>query len=109
MRYVKALVVIILFVFGLLFFIQNSQLFIGTVTLEFHIMDWGGRSSPMPLYLILLIAFLAGALISFLYLLGDKLKMHRELKRKNSRISSLEQELSSLRNMSLEDRKEQQV
>jgi putative membrane protein len=103
MRYVKALLVILLFVFGLTFFLQNSQVFTATLSVRFEVLDWGGRSGPIPFYMYLLLAFLVGGLISFLYLAADKLKLHRELKRRKSRISSLEKELSSLRNMSLDE------
>ena len=102
MRYVKALLVILLFVLGLTFFLQNSQVFTATLSVRFEVMDWGGRSQPIPLYMFLVGAFLVGGLISILYLAADKIKLHRELKRRKSRIGSLEKELSSLRNMSLE-------
>lgn len=103
MRYVKALLVIILFVLGLTFFLQNSQIFTATLSVRFEVMDWGGRSQPIPLYMFLVLAFLVGGLISILYLAADKIKLHRELKRRKSRIGSLEKELSSLRNMSLDE------
>ena len=107
MRYVKALLVILLFVFGLTFFLQNSEIFTATLSVRFEILDWGGRFEPIPMYVFLLLAFLVGGLISFLYLAADKIKLHRELRSKKSRISSLEKELSSLRNMSL-DREQHQ-
>ena len=102
MRYVKALLVILLFVLGLTFFLQNSQIFTATLSVRFEVMDWGGRSQPIPLYMFMVLAFLVGGLITLLYLAADKIKLHRELKRRKSRIGSLEKELSSLRNMSLE-------
>ncbi len=107
MRYVKVLVVILLIVFGITFFIQNSELFTASISVRFQLWEWGGRSEPLPFYLLLLLAFLVGALITFLYLLADKIKLHRELKSKKNRVASLEQELSSLRNMSLEERQRQ--
>ena len=108
MRYIKALLVILLFVFGLTFFLQNSQLFTATLSVRFEFLDWGGRFQPIPLYMFILFAFLVGGLVSFLYLAADKLKLHKELKRRKSRISSLEKELSSLRNMSLDERQQHQ-
>ncbi|MCF8086000.1 MAG: LapA family protein [Desulfohalobiaceae bacterium] len=108
MRYVKALLVILLFVFGLTFFLQNSEMFTATLSVRFEVLDWGGRSDPIPLYMFLVLAFLLGALISLLYLAADKIKLHRELKRRKSRISSLERELSSLRNMSLDKEQHQE-
>jgi len=103
MRYVKALLVILLFVLGLTFFLQNSQIFTATLSVRFEVMDWGGRSQPIPLYMFMVLAFLVGGLITLLYLAADKIKLHRELKRRKSRIGSLEKELSSLRNMSLDE------
>lgn len=108
MRYIKALLVILLFVFGLTFFLQNSQLFTATLSVRFEVLEWGGRSQPIPFYMFILLAFLVGGLISFLYLVADKLKLHKELKHKKARISSLEKELSSLRNMSLDERQHQE-
>lgn len=108
MRYVKALLVLLLFVLGLTFFIQNAEMFTASLSIRFQIFDWGGRSGPIPFYMFLLLAFLIGGLVSFLYLVADKIKLHKELKNKKSRISSLEKELSSLRNMSLDEGKQRE-
>lgn len=101
MRYAKVLLIVLIFFFGLIFFIQNTQIFTDKLALSFNLFGLKWTSSPIPLYLYILLAFVIGALVSMLYLLLDKIRMKKELKGCKTKIRSLEKELNELRNMPL--------
>ncbi|MCF8104598.1 MAG: LapA family protein [Desulfohalobiaceae bacterium] len=103
MRYVKVLVVVLLFLFGIIFFMQNTQFINTTITLQFNFpgIDWS--SSPIPIYLFILLAFCIGVLVSLIYFSLDKFRQGRELKWYKTRVKSLEQEINSLRTLPLEN------
>jgi uncharacterized integral membrane protein len=108
MRYVKVLVIVLIFFVGLVFFVQNTQTLATKLTFNIDLFGWSWASSPIPIYLFILIAFALGAIISMLYFLMDKIRHGKELRKARSRIKDLEQELSSLRNMPLDEQPTQQ-
>ncbi|MFW6054334.1 MAG: LapA family protein, partial [Thermodesulfobacteriota bacterium] len=103
MRYVKVFIVVLLFLFGIIFFMQNTQFVNTTISLQFNLpgIDWS--SSPVPVYLFILLAFGIGVLVSLIYLSLDKFRQGRELKWYKARVKSLEQEINSLRTLPLEN------
>ncbi len=103
MRYVRVALLILLFFFAMLFFVQNHELLSKTVKLHLEIFGTEFTSTDIPYYLIVLLGFLAGGVISLVYLLGEKIRMNGEVKRCKARIADLEKEITSLRNMPLED------
>jgi uncharacterized integral membrane protein len=100
MRYLKVLVIVLLFFFLLLFLVQNTKTLGTSLQFDLHLFDWKWTSASTPVYLLILLAFVAGAIVSLLYFLLDKLRSGRELKKYKNRINSLEKELESLRSSS---------
>ncbi len=103
MRYVRVAALILLFFFAMLFFVQNHELLSTTVRLQLEIFGAEFTSREIPYYLIVLVGFLAGGFISLIYLLGEKIRMSREIKRSRTKIKELEEEVNSLRNLPLEE------
>ena len=97
MRFIKLILFLVLFLCGVVFFIQNSIFITYKIALKFSLFGYDFSSGPIPLYLYLLTAFGLGAIISFLYLLGEKLRLSAEIKSYRSQIAKLEEELESLR------------
>ena len=93
MRYVKVLAVLALFFFGIIFFLQNTQFLNTTLTLQFHLLGIDWESSPVPVYLFILSAFVLGALLSICYFGVDKFRQGRALKSCRAHVRSLEQEI----------------
>ncbi len=102
MRYVKVLVVLALFLFGITFFLQNTQFLNTTLTLRFHLLGINWESGAVPVYVFILTAFVAGALLSMVYFFVDKLRQGMALKSCRMQVQSLEQEIHSLRTLPLE-------
>ena len=103
MRYVRVAALILLFFFAMLFFVQNHELLSTTVRLQLELFGAEFTSREIPFYLIVLFGFLAGGFISLIYLLGEKIRMSREIKRSRTKIKELEEEVNSLRNLPLEE------
>lgn len=95
MKFIKMLVLLILFLCGIVFFIQNSIFITYKIALNFDFMGTKWQSEPIPLYVYLLCAFALGAILTFLYLLTEKLRLSSEVKNLKSRVSQLEQQLEA--------------
>ena len=102
MRYLKVLfLVLIVFVF-MMFFIQNYEVVSTSMPLRLDLYFKAWVSIPMPVYFLLLVAFLVGALFTIGFFLQEKITLSARLKRARSQIGKLEKELNSLRNMGVE-------
>ncbi len=103
MKYLRVAALILLFFFSMLFFVQNHELLSTTVRLNLSLFGLELQSKEIPYYLIVLLAFAAGGFISLVYLLAEKIRLSREVRKNKSIIKNLEEEVNSLRNMPLDD------
>ncbi|GAB6887969.1 hypothetical protein JCM13304A_14670 [Desulfothermus okinawensis JCM 13304] len=94
MKFIKMVFFLIVFLCGVVFFIQNSVFITEKIALQFDLFGTKWASSPIPLYVYVLSAFALGAIVSFLYLLGEKLRLGAEVKSLRARVRQLEDELS---------------
>lgn len=94
MRYVKVLLLVVLFFLVMMFFVQNQGVFSQAMGLKLDLLFIPPmESAPLPFYTLLLICFLLGALCTLLMLVWDRLTISARLARANMRIRSLEKEL----------------
>ncbi len=105
MRYVKLIVLVLCLAIAALFFVQNQQQLLAVVgfKLNLYIMTLYPAGINIPLYVIIICAFLIGALLSFGFLLADKLHTSSQLRTCRKRLRSLEKEVNSLRNLPLQE------
>ena len=103
MRYVKVLAVVILFFLCMIFFVQNTGVLSTELKLSFQVFGVHWVSSPIPVYLYILLAFVIGVVVSMAYFLLEKLRQRRVIKKKQQQINNLEKELSTLRTIPLEN------
>jgi uncharacterized integral membrane protein len=97
MRYVKILVLVLFFFAAMVFFVQNTQILTESISLKFSVFALQWNSSPIPIYMYILIAFVLGVVISTAYFGLDKLRMNKEIKRARHQIKSMQNELNTLR------------
>lgn len=97
MRYIKALGLIALFFFSMLFFIQNYTMLGQELTLEIAFFDWHFLSDAVPFYLVVLMAFALGALMILFYFCVDRLRLLAQARQCRKRIEALEREVTALR------------
>lgn len=99
MRFIKVLLLIVVFTCGLLFFIQNSKELETALTLKFSLyygdLSWTGK--PLPFFVIVLAAFVVGAVLSALYLLLDRVRMGCNLLKYKNDLRAREKEIARLR------------
>ncbi|MDL2216391.1 lipopolysaccharide assembly protein LapA domain-containing protein [Desulfovibrio sp. OttesenSCG-928-M14] len=98
MRFVKVLLLLVLFIFGLLFFVQNSDALATNLRLQFDLyygFKWEGQE--IPFYFVVLAAFGLGMLFATLLLLIDRIRLGCSLMGRNRAVRSLEKEVERLR------------
>jgi putative membrane protein len=103
MRYVKVIVLVALFFFSMLFFVQNTELLTKGMTLKLTLFNYQFISREISFYLLILGGFVAGSVLSMLYFMTDKIKNANQSKALRKKVQELEKELNSLRNMPLEN------
>lgn len=105
MRFLKVFALVLLFLISMMFFIQNTEILSQEMSLHlnFYIDGWMLKSTPLPFYFLLLIAFGLGSILVLFYFLMEKIRLSGKLKECNGKLSKLEQEVNSLRNLPLEN------
>ncbi len=98
MRFVKALLLLILFFVGVLFFVQNGEALAKTLTLKFDLYyGYKWQSLEVPFYFVVLSAFAVGMLFAILYLFIDRVRLSCVLIGKNRTIRDQEKELETIK------------
>jgi putative membrane protein len=103
MRYIKVLLLTLFFFVSMVFFIQNNQVIASLMVLRIDILGLELVSREMPFYLIVLASFVVGSIFSMMYFLFEKIRLSRELKAAKAKLAILEQEVTSLRNLPLQN------
>ena len=95
MRYIKVLLLVILFFLVMMFFVQNQGAFSQAVPLKLDLLFLPPvESAPMPFYTLLIICFVLGALCILAMLMWDRVSLSAKLTVANMRVRSLEKELA---------------
>ncbi|MFP4168941.1 MAG: lipopolysaccharide assembly LapA domain-containing protein [Desulfonatronovibrionaceae bacterium] len=103
MRFVKIIVFVAIFFFSMLFFVQNTDVLSQTLSLRLNLFETEFISKEFPFYLLVLIAFAVGALLTVAYFFVEKFRTTRQIRQYRHKVANLEKELNSLRNMPLEE------
>lgn len=101
MRYVKFLGLILVFVVSMFFFVQNNAVLSMPVNLELNLIALRFYSVPLPLYVLVLLGFLLGAVLCLAYFAFERIRLGLELKSLRTRYSTLEDEVLTLRTLPL--------
>lgn len=95
MRYIKVLLLVILFFLVMMFFVQNQTAFSQAVPLRLDLLFIPAlESAPLPFYTLLIICFVLGALCILAMLMWDRVSLSAKLTVANMRVRSLEKELT---------------
>jgi len=97
MRYIKVLILAVAFVISMVFFVQNTPIFSQTLQLQLEVLDYRWTSVAMPIYLVILLSFFLGAILSTLYFFVEKLRLSAQLSSATSKVKKLEDEVAKLR------------
>ena len=95
MRYIKVLLLVILFFLVMMFFVQNQGAFPQALPLRLDLLFIPPvESAPLPFYTLLIICFVLGALCILAMLMWDRVSLSAKLTMANMRVRSLEKELA---------------
>ena len=98
MRYVKVLLLAVVFFLSLVFFFQNQASLSQQLVLTLNLFFSPPMSSiPLPFYFLVVAAFALGALFTLCFLVWDKVNLSARLLKHKWQISSLEREVEKLR------------
>ena len=98
MRYVKVLLLAILFFLALVFFFQNQNALSQNLVLTLNLFFLPSMASiPLPFYFMVVAAFFVGAVLALGFLVWDKVNLSARLMKSKWRVSSLEREVEKLR------------
>lgn len=99
MRHVKAIVSILVMLFVVIIVVENLEQLSKTLTLRIDLLFWGAKTSPMAVYLVVIIAFLIGIFVAGLLGIFERFRLKREIKRLSSENKEKDKELNSYRNL----------
>ena len=98
MRFIKVLLLLVLFIFGLLFFVQNSAALSSQLKLQLDLyygFKWDGQE--IPFYFVVIAAFGIGMLFATALLFVDRIRLGCALLGRKRTVRSLEKEVDRLR------------
>lgn len=101
MRYLKAILTSLVFVLSMLFFVQNNVPLSTSIQLELNLIFKQFYSLPLPVYVLVLAAFLLGIVFALGFLLVERIRLGLELKALRKQHAALEDEALSLRTLPL--------
>ena len=96
MRYLKVLLLVLVFFLVMLFFVDNQAAFTAKfpLTLDLRVIPAFTTATPVPCYFMLLGAFLIGGLLTLAMLLWDRLSLSARLGVSKVRANSLERDVN---------------
>jgi ATP adenylyltransferase len=95
MRYIKVLLLVLLFFISMLFLFQNQETLAKEMTLKLNLFFLPPtKPISLPTYFILLAGFLLGALCAMALLLWDKLSLSAKLMKSQWKVRNLEKEVA---------------
>ena len=104
MRYIKVLLLVILFFLVMMFFVQNQSAFSQAVALKLDLLFLPPvESAPLPFYTLLIICFVLGALCILAMLMWDRVSLSAKLTMANMRARGFEKDVAKALKSSLEE------
>ena len=95
MRYIKVLLLVILFFLVMMFFVQNQSAFSQAVALKLDLLFLPPvESAPLPFYTLLIICFVLGALCILAMLMWDRVSLSAKLTMANMRARGFRRSLT---------------
>jgi uncharacterized integral membrane protein len=97
MRFIKFILLMLFFLFFMVFFVQNNDQLGTALQLKFDLFTLQYQSQPIAFYIVVLIFFVAGGLLSTIFFMVDRVRLGAKLGSAESKIRGLESEMASLK------------
>lgn len=104
LRFLKALWLTVFFIFSIAFFMQNTEALSQKLSLifEFYYTGYTWTNTEVPFFVVILISFGVGVIVTLGYLIMDRMRLKREFRRCRRIVRKQEKELTKLRVIPLE-------
>ena len=99
MKHIKAIFGILAIFLVVVIIIQNHASMAKTVKFKINLIFFQYETSLMSLYLIVVIAFLVGIVVSYLLGISERFRLRKEIKALTKEAVEKDKELNSLRNL----------
>ena len=95
MKYLRVTIYALLFVVAIVFIQQNLQDFSAGVTIRLNLYFFSFESMSIPIYVLFLMAFFVGVVITSFYGLMDRIRLKSRIRAERKEVSRLTKELES--------------
>ena len=99
MKHLKVIVVILFLLIVVVLAVQNYAALSTPISFKAHLFFFEHDTDGMPVFLIAIITFLVGVVAVWVYGIGERLSLKREVKALTKEVREKEKELNSLRNL----------
>lgn len=98
MRYIKVLLLVLVFFLSMIFFFQNQEALSKEMVLKLNLFFTPPMASiPLPFYFLVLASFLLGSFVAFIALVWDKMHLSARHMKATWRVRTLEKEVTALK------------
>ena len=107
MKHIKGIIAILVMLLAIVIIVENLSELSSTVILKVNLLFWARQTPPMAIYLVIIIAFLIGVLLTGFFGIFERFKLKREIKTLTRQNKGKDKELNSYRNLPIvEDKME---
>ncbi len=99
MKHVKAILVILFLLVVVIVAVENHSALLTSINFKVDLLFFQAETPNLPVFLIAVIAFLIGVLSMWIYGIGERLEVRRQIRMMTRDMKEKEQELNSLRNL----------
>ena len=104
MRFIKVLLLVVVFFLCMVFFQQNTAELSQSITLKVDLLYQSWETIPLPIYFLVLGAFVLGAFIVTFFFILERVRLGSAVRKARKQIKKLEKEVTALRTNPLDDK-----
>jgi uncharacterized integral membrane protein len=99
MKHLKVIVIILFLLIVVVLAVQNYAALSTPISFKAHLFFFEHETAGMSVFMIAIITFLIGVIAVWVYGIGDRLSIKKEIKSLTKEVREKEKELNSLRNL----------
>ena len=104
MRFIKVLMLVVIFFLCMVFFQQNTAELSQVITLKVDLLYKAWESIPLPIYFLILGAFVLGAFAVTFFFILERVRLGSAVRKARKQVKKLEKEVNALRTNPLDEK-----
>jgi len=104
MRFIKVLLLVVVFFLCMVFFQQNTAELSQAITLKVDLLYQSWETIPLPIYFLILGAFVFGAFAVTFFFLLERVRLGSAIRKARKQLKKLEKEVNALRTNPLDEK-----